>query len=98
MTIKGIGPTPELPGGIEKNVQDKAAGADFGATLADAIEKVAEVQHEAENAIKGISTGDGTDVHTAMIAMEKANLSFQMMMQVRNKLVNAYEEIMRMQI
>jgi len=42
-------------------------------------------------------SGEGGDVHTAMIAVEKADLSFQLMMQVRNKVVQAYQEISRMQ-
>jgi flagellar hook-basal body complex protein FliE len=43
-------------------------------------------------------TGESQDLHTTVIAMQKADLSFQMMMQVRNKIVQAYQEIMRMQI
>jgi flagellar hook-basal body complex protein FliE len=43
-------------------------------------------------------SGDIQDVHSAMIAVQKADLSFQMMMQVRNKLLDAYHEIMRMQV
>ena len=41
---------------------------------------------------------DDTDLHSVMLALEKADLSFQMMMQVRNKFVQAYQEIMRMQV
>ena len=43
-------------------------------------------------------SGEVEDVHTAMIAMQKADLSFQLLMQVRNKLVEAYREVMRMQV
>ena len=43
-------------------------------------------------------TGESQDLHTTVIAMQKADLSFQMMMQVRNKIVQAYQEIMRMQM
>ena len=46
----------------------------------------------------GVVEGNGTDVHSALIAVEKADLSFQLMMQVRNKIVSAYEEISRMQL
>jgi flagellar hook-basal body complex protein FliE len=41
---------------------------------------------------------ENQDIHNTMIAIEKADLSFQMMMQIRNKIINAYEEIMRMQV
>jgi flagellar hook-basal body complex protein FliE len=43
-------------------------------------------------------TGEATDIHTAMIAVQQADVSFQMMMQVRNKLVSAYQEIMKLQV
>ena len=43
-------------------------------------------------------SGESQDLHTTVIAMQKADLSFQMMMQVRNKIVQAYQEIMRMQV
>jgi flagellar hook-basal body complex protein FliE len=45
-----------------------------------------------------LMTGESQDLHTTVIAMQKADLSFQMMMQVRNKIVQAYQEIMRMQV
>jgi flagellar hook-basal body complex protein FliE len=45
-----------------------------------------------------VLSGEVQDVHSAMTAMQKADLSFQMMMQVRNKLIDAYHEVMRMQV
>ena len=68
----------------------------FDTVLKDAIGKVAEMQGEAEKGIREL-TGGG-DVTQAVIAMEKADMSFQVMVEVRNKLLTAYEEIMRMQI
>jgi len=52
---------------------------------------------QAEDKVAGVLQGDGGDVHSALIAVEKADLSFQLMMQVRNKIVSAYQEISRMQ-
>ena len=78
--------------------QDVDKTGAFGDTLAEAIEKVSEAQKQAEDAVQGLAEGDGTDIHTAMLAMQKADVSFQMMMQVRNKLISAYEEVMRMQV
>jgi len=72
------------------------SGAGFDAVLKDAVGKVTEVQNEAEKAIKELSSGG--DVTQAIIAMEKADMSFQTMIEVRNRLLNAYEEVMRMQI
>lgn len=70
----------------------------FADVLKDSIQKVNNIQGEADQAIKGLSTGQVNNIHETMIAIEKANLSFNMMVQVRNKLVQAYEEIMRTQV
>jgi flagellar hook-basal body complex protein FliE len=76
--------------------RDKADGGDFQRMMVDALAKVNEIQGEAEEAINGLA--EGGDVTKAVIAMEKADLSFQLMTEVRNKLLNAYEDIMRMQV
>ena len=47
--------------------------------------------------MRGVLEGTGTDVHKAVIAVEKADLSFQLMLQVRNKIVAAYQEVERLQ-
>jgi flagellar hook-basal body complex protein FliE len=69
----------------------------FHEVLDSAIDQIQQLQGEAENKVAGVLAGNGTDVHSAMIAVERADLSFQLMMQVRNKIVSAYEEISRMQ-
>lgn len=70
----------------------------FGQMLKESIGEVAQTQHEANRAIESLVTGKSNDIHQTMIAMEKANISFRLLMQVRNKLLSAYQEIMRMQI
>jgi len=74
-----------------------AGGGSFGNFLKDAIDQV--------NSLEKSSTGElekffdeKTDLHSVMIALEKADLSFQTMMQVRNKIVSAYQEIMKSQV
>lgn len=69
----------------------------FRDILHSTIDDVEQLQTQAESKISGVLTGTGADVHSAMIAVERADLSFQLMMQVRNKIVSAYEEISRMQ-
>ena len=54
-------------------------------------------QGEAQGQVTELLNGNGADLHRAMIAVEKADLSFQLMMQVRNKIVAAYQEISRLQ-
>ncbi len=68
----------------------------FDKFLSDAMSKINEVQKDAEIAVQELATGG--DVTQAIIALEKADMSFQMMVEIRNRLLNAYEEIMRMQV
>ncbi|MDY6972441.1 MAG: flagellar hook-basal body complex protein FliE [Thermodesulfobacteriota bacterium] len=70
----------------------------FGKTLEAAIGEANRLQKEAEQAVQELASGDEKDIHKTMIALEKAEVSFQLMMQVRNKIVAAYEEVMRMQV
>jgi flagellar hook-basal body complex protein FliE len=69
----------------------------FLETLRGAMDQVNDLQGAAEAKVGALLEGNGMDVHSAMIAVEKADLSFQLMMQVRNKIVAAYQEISRMQ-
>ena len=95
--IKGIGKVAQeiSASGVEKKTESKESFADV---LKGSIEKVNGLQTEADQATQQFLLGNDSNIHQVMIAMEKANLSFQMMMQVKNKIVNAYEEMMRMQV
>lgn len=70
----------------------------FGNMLSEAIEGTDRLRKTADTAIKDLALGKETDIHKTMIAMEKASISFKLMMQVRNKVVAAYQEIMRTQV
>ena len=65
--------------------------------MRSAMDDVSQLQTQAETKVASVLAGNGTDVHSALIAVEQADLSFQLMMQVRNKIVAAYQEISRMQ-
>jgi flagellar hook-basal body complex protein FliE len=67
-------------------------------TLQQAIGKANDIQLEAGQATEALMTGQTQNIHQAMVALQEADVSFQLMMQIRNKLVSAYEEIQRMQI
>ncbi len=69
----------------------------FVSTLREAIGQVEGLHEQANQQVASLLEGNGQDIHSAMIAVERADLSFQLMMQVRNKIVNAYQEISRMQ-
>jgi flagellar hook-basal body complex protein FliE len=87
---------PEIPKpqGAGKSV----GGPGFGDALKEAIATVNQVQKQSDHEIQKLMTGQSQDLHTTLIAVQKADLSFQMMMQVRNKIVQAYHEIMRMPV
>jgi flagellar hook-basal body complex protein FliE len=70
---------------------------DFQKVLKRSIEEVDGLAKEANHSVQEMIAGK-MDVHQAMVAMEQANISFRLMVQVRNKMMAAYEEIMRMQI
>ena len=87
-----------LPADVE-SVTRRPGSPDSGFvdTLRTAMDDLESVQAGAEHKVSELVEGNGSDVHSAMIAVEKAELSFQLMMQVRNKIVQAYQEISRMQ-
>ncbi len=70
----------------------------FHSTLTEAITEVQRLQNEADTTIKKLVAGEVKDVSEAMVAVERADVAFQTMMLVRNKIVSAYEEVMRMQV
>ncbi len=70
----------------------------FSEILKDSINKVAEVEKTADMEVEKLAKGENQDIHNTMIAVEKADLTFELMMQIRNKIINAYEEIMRIQV
>ncbi|MBZ0156332.1 MAG: flagellar hook-basal body complex protein FliE [Alphaproteobacteria bacterium] len=86
------------PQGTEVSRANKQGGASFEDAIKDAMKETSEIQSEAEKAIEDFSKGEVKDIHTVVIAMEKADLSMQTLMQVRSKLLTAYEEIIRMQV
>ncbi len=80
------------------HVQPAAGSDSFGKFLTEALNQVNELQAQAEQAGVDLAAGKSTDIHNVMIATEKANLAVELTVQVRNKVIDAYQEIMRMQI
>lgn len=81
---------------------DAAAGAGgspnpFSNLMTDAVGQVNALEDQAHKAVEGLMTGAGVDVHTAMIATEKADMAFELVLAVRNKAVQAYQQVMGMQ-
>jgi len=70
----------------------------FGDLLKGALQDANQSQLEANNVVNELVAGRTKDLHGAMIAMEKADVNFRLLAQVRNKVIDAYREIMRMQV
>lgn len=85
-------------GAIRRPPTGKTEGGSFQDVLAETVTEVQRLQSEADVAIKKLVSGEVKDVTEAMVAIEKADVSFQTMMAIRNKIVAAYEEIIRMQV
>lgn len=77
-----------------------AAKADrpFGAVLAESLERVNALQHEADSAAAALAVGHADNLHNVMIASEQAHLALQLVVTIRNRVVEAYQEISRMQV
>ena len=91
--INGVGGSQGIPQ-IKPLAGEPAKG--FDDVMQEAIGKLSQVQSDAEQAVKELATGG--DASQAIIAMEKADMNFQHMVEVRNKLIAAYQEVMRMQV
>ncbi|HWF66235.1 MAG TPA: flagellar hook-basal body complex protein FliE [Acidobacteriaceae bacterium] len=69
----------------------------FANLFQDAVQKTQQLESNAATTVTGLLSGQGVDVHTAMIATEKSDLGFEMMLAFRNKAVSAYQQLMQMQ-
>ncbi len=96
-SIKNLNPNDILKS--EENIAGAQKGkGSFGDTLLNSINKVNDLQISADSSAENIATGKSSNIHQAMINIEKANDSFELMMQVRNKIITAYNQIMNMQV
>jgi flagellar hook-basal body complex protein FliE len=99
MTIDGLkgripSSLPKVGGGDDATA---TSGAGFSDALGRVVQAVESTESQANTAVSGMLSGK-TDVHDAMIALQRADLTLQFSVQIRNKLVQAYNEIMRMPI
>jgi flagellar hook-basal body complex protein FliE len=76
-----------------------ASGADaFGSILSSAMQNVESLRKDSQQSIDKLLSGEGGELHEVALAAQKAQLGFEMFVQVRNKVVSAYQEVMRMQL
>lgn len=106
MTIENIGSYIQS-GNVEKlqdrmqvagEVNQPGEGKSFSEMIHESLEQVNQDQLQADRAAKELVAGRNKNIHETMLLLEKADVSFRMMTQVRNKVIEAYREIMRMQV
>ena len=83
---------------IEIGGPARPGGSDFSNVLQGAIDEVEHARSDANQSVQNFLTGDGEDLHSTVLAVQRADLEFSMLLQVRNKVVSAYQEVMRMQM
>jgi flagellar hook-basal body complex protein FliE len=76
----------------------EGSGMKFGEMLQASLDRVDQLQTAADQSIDDLTTGRQTDIHSTMIAVQKADIALEMALTIRNKLMTAYETIMRTQI
>lgn len=94
LNISGISPI-EL---ARPQSVDGPAKSTFKDMLSGAIDQVELSSSAAHKSVQQFLSGEGDDLHSTILSIQRADLEFQMLMQVRNKVVNAYQEVMRMQM
>jgi flagellar hook-basal body complex protein FliE len=93
--ITPISPSTILP---VSSTGTASSGAAFGAIFQDAVSKVEQLRTNATQSVERFLSGEGEELHQTALATQKAEIAFELFTQVRNKVVQAYQEIMRMQI
>jgi len=92
----GISPLkPSLPGLGGGSSGSSQPGTDFGSALNKAVSSLQQLSGQADASSMALAKGDPIDIHEVMLANEQASLGFSMALQVRNKLIDAYQEIMK---
>lgn len=97
MSIEAIGPAfADLP--VSDAIRPQRPATDFMSTLGDGIARVDVGLKTADAQLRGLAAGEDIPVHELMISMERARMDLMLMVEVRNRLVEAYQELTRMQL
>jgi flagellar hook-basal body complex protein FliE len=91
--VAGVG----SQGAASSAASSGAGPAPFSDLLTDAVGQVNQLEEQARAAADGLMSGSGVDVHQAMIAAQKASMAFELALAVRNKAVQAYQQVIGMQ-
>ncbi len=94
--VKNIGETINLDEMKQSPSVQNEPGGSFDAVINEALSTVSQVQENVDKAVSELANGG--DITDAVLAIEKADMSFQLMVEIRNKLITTYEEVMKMQV
>ena len=89
---------PQQPGSVQPSPGLAGNSESFATLLQHSLEHVNGLQHDADAAARAFALGQAPSVHSTMIAMEKADIALRLTMKIRNKVVEAYQDVMRMQV
>jgi flagellar hook-basal body complex protein FliE len=95
--LPGLTGLPTMPSAPTTPSALQGDQGSFGDSLRSAIHSVDQLNQSSDSQVSELLQGDRQDIHNVMIAVEKADVSFQLMMQVRNKILNAYQEVSKLQ-
>ena len=100
MSIQGVGAASALPAlaGPSHGPQKGAAGGSFMRVIEDLLQKANSQDAQAHQAVEDLATGKTDELHNVMLTVAKADLSFRLVLEMRNRLAEAYQEVMRMQV
>jgi flagellar hook-basal body complex protein FliE len=98
LKISNLAPAPQPEAESFSLPSAPASGGSFHDVLSSAINEVEGARTSANQSVERFLSGEGEDLHSTILASQRADLEFQMFMQVRNKVVSAYQEIMKMQM
>lgn len=96
--ISSIGSLPSVDQLSLSSTAKAANNGEFSKLFQSTIKEVDGAQHSSEAAVKDFLNGSGGELHSTILATQKADLQFDMFLQVRNKVVNAYQEVMKIQL
>ena len=89
---------PARPAGAPQTVKESGGGQDFASQLRQQLEHVSQMQHEADKGVQNLLTGQSDNITEAFVTARKAEVAFSLLMEIRNKLTEAYSELRQLRV
>lgn len=94
--LQAIGAQDEVPGGLQP--QPAMVAPQFGRMVSEGLQGLNEQLKASQADLQSLALGDARDLHAVMIRLEESRIAFQLMLQVRNRVLEAYQDVMKMQV